>query len=153
MSHSQKSSYLDSKVKTASQPQLHLMLLEGAIRFGQQAKKIGDTDPDSAEVERLLNRMLDIVEELALSTAGDKGEISKQFEEQYAFIYRELAACRVNRQLEKLDDCLRLLHFERETWKLASEKIETPSPKTSTFAPPPVQIDTYSAGESFSLEA
>lgn len=152
MSHSQNSKYLDGKVKTASQPQLHLMLLEGAIRFGQQAKKIVECEPDSAEVERLLTRMLDIVEELALSTAGDKEELSKQFEERYAFVYRELAACRLNRQLEKLDDCLRLLQFEHETWKLACGKLESHVPEKGSSAQPSAHFD-YSVGESFSLEA
>ena len=33
----QKSSYLESKVLTAPPHRLHLMLIEGAIRFGRQA--------------------------------------------------------------------------------------------------------------------
>ncbi len=153
MSTPTNSQYLESKVLTASQPRLHLMMLEGALRFGQQAKQKWNDDEPFDEAEQSLSRMMDIVEELTTSTALGGSEISKQLVEQYAFVYRELTASRINRDLQKLDECLKLLEFQRETWKLACENViadvATPAP---TSAPPPHHL-SQSTSDSFSLEA
>ncbi len=153
MSKPSDSQYLESKVLTASQPRLHLMMLEGALRFGQQAKQRWNDDEASAEAELLLNRMMDIVEELTLGTAAGGSDISKQLVEQYAFVYRELTASRINRDLQKLEECLKLLEYQRKTWKLACEKVvadpATPA-KTSVL---PLHHLSQSSRDSFSLEA
>ncbi len=153
MSTPSDSQYLESKVLTASQPRLHLMLLEGALRFGQQAKQEWNDDEPFDEAEQLLDRMMDIVEELTTSTALGGSEISKQLVEQYAFVYRELTASRINRDLQKLDECLKLLEFQRETWKRACENlvadVATPA---KTSVPPPHHL-SQSTSNSFSLEA
>ena len=153
MSTPSDSQYLESKVLTASQPRLHLMLLEGALRFGQQAKQKWNDDEPFAEPEQLLNRMMDIVEELTLGTAAGGSEISKQLIEQYAFVYRELTASRINRDLQKLDECLKLLEFQRKTWELACEKlVADPATPAKTSVPPPHHL-SQSTSDSFSLEA
>ena len=127
------SQYLDSKVLTASQPRLHLMMLEGAVRFGRQAASLWSDDASFSEADLFLAKVADIVDELVHGMASRANEISGQLEEQYAFIYRELAAGRINRDKSKLDTCLQLLDYHRETWKLACEKIEAgdgaPSPR------------------------
>lgn len=153
MSKPSNSQYLESKVLTASQPRLHLMLLEGAIRFGQRAKQTWNDDEAVAETEQLLNRMMDIVEELTTGTAAGEGEISKQLVEQYAFVYRELTASRINRELQKLEECLKLLEFHRETWKLACEKmaVDAATPAKALMLPP--HHLPQSTSNSFSLEA
>ncbi len=152
MSKSSDSQYLESKILTASQPRLHLILLEGAIRFGQQAKqKWNDETP--VESERLLNRMMDVVEELTLASGSDESEISKQLVEQYAFLYRELGASRIHHDLQKLDESLQLLEFHRQTWKLACEKVaaDPPTPSNTPVLPP--HHLSPSTTDSFSLEA
>ena len=153
MSTPTNSQYLESKVLTASQPRLHLMMLEGALQFGQQAKQRWNDDEAFAETEQLLSRMMDIVEELALGTAAGGSDISKQLVEQYAFVYRELTASRINRDLQKLDECLKLLEFQRKTWKLACEKVvaDPPTPAKTLVLPPPHL--SQSSSDSFSLEA
>ncbi len=154
MSTPTNSQYLESKVLTASQPRLHLMLLEGALRFGQQAKQNKwDDDEEFAETEQLLNRMMDIVEELTLGTAARGSEISKQLVEQYAFVYRELTASRINRDLQKLDECLKLLEFHRKTWKLACEKVVGDPPTLTKTPVLPPHHPSQSSSDSFSLEA
>ena len=125
MSQPSRDQYLESKVLTASQPQLHLMLLDGAIRFGRNAKEMWVDGADFHEVDHKLARTADIVDELAHGTASSDKAISKQLEEQYAFVYRELAACRINQDPQRLDSCLELLSFQRETWKLACELLES----------------------------
>ena len=124
MTQPSRNQYLESKILTASQLQLHLMLLDGAIRFGRQALAIWSEKADFADVDLLLAKMSDVVDELTHSSAAGKELFSKQFEEQYAFIYRELIFSRFNEDVEKLKSCLDLLAYQQETWKMVCEKLE-----------------------------
>ena len=136
MSHATNAKYLESKVLTASQPQLHLMLLEGAVRFGQKAVQIWDDPEQTAALDSFIERLMDITEELSRSTTGRENEISLQLEEQYAFLFRELASCRLTKDLHKLKRCLELFSYQRETWKLACEQLETVADTGPTPAGP-----------------
>ena len=153
MSDSTSSKYLESKVLTASQPQLHLMMLEGAVRFGQKAAELWGKDDQALAVEELLGRLMDIVEELTLCTSGQKNEISQQLEEQYAFVYRELALCRVNQDLPQLKRCLELLDYQRETWRKVCEQLEASTSATSPQPKIPVDLAPPPTESSFSLDA
>jgi flagellar protein FliS len=125
MSQASRDQYLESKILTASQPQLHLMLLDGAIRFGRQAQAIWTDKADFADVDLLLAKMSDIVDELTHGAMAGTQTLSKQFEEQYAFVYRELISSRFNEDAEKLASCIDLLAYQQETWKMACEKLES----------------------------
>jgi len=152
MSYPSKTQYLDSKVQTASQPQLHLMLLDGALRFGRQTKEAWTDEAESASADQFLVRMIDIVEELILGSDAGKEEGSKPLAEQYTFVYRELTACRINHDLTKLTSCLQLLEYQRETWKLACEKMAA---EAATAKPrmPHMPMGTFQPSEGLSLEA
>ena len=152
MSDSTRSKYLESKVLTASQPQLHLMMLEGAVRFGQKAVELWGEDDQALALEELLGRLMDIVEELTLCTSGQKHEISQQLEEQYAFIYRELASSRVNQDLPQFERCLELLDYQRETWRKVCEQLEA-SPSAMPPLGTPVDLSPPPTESSFSLDA
>ena len=162
MNQPSRDQYLESKVNTASQPKLHMMLLDGAIRFGNQAKEAWAKDADFSCVEQSMTRMFDIVEELLQGLACGEGEISAQLAEQYAFVYRELATCRINENLDQLDGCMDVLSFQRETWKLASEQMDTEQPAPATTQAMPAMphmsqhissCDTTQVSAGFSFEA
>ena len=110
-----------------------------------------------ALAEPSLERMFDIVEELLQGLASGDGEISGQLAEQYAFVYRELAVCRTNQDPAKLDSCLKLLTYQRETWRLANERLdnahaEAPAkPKPATM--PHLNMDASQPSVGFSFEA
>ena len=130
--------YLDGRVKSASQPELQLMLLDGAAKFGRQAKQLWNDDQQRAECERLVGRALDVVAELARSVAGSQLEASQRLEEEYAFVFRQLAAAQVFHDGGALDSALQVLGFHRETWQLACEKLAGASPEpTPATAPTP----------------
>ena len=123
--------YLDARVTTASQPELQLMMLDGALRFGRQSRQIWDDASQGLEGDRLLRRTIDIVEELVRSVTASPLAEAKRLEEEYAFIYRQLVASRVAHDAAGLDAALELLAFQRETWRLACEKLKvhtTPAP-------------------------
>ena len=148
------SQYLESKVLTASQPQLHIMLLDGALRFGKQAKESWAGEAGFVQAQQPLERMFDIVEELLQGLASGEGEFSTQLAEQYAFIYRQLAESRINQEIDKLDSCLKLLAYQRETWKLAIEQLETQVDTTSKVPTVPhLDLGTTQANVGLSLEA
>lgn len=148
------SQYLEGKILTASQPRLHLMLLEAAVRHCRTAHRAGGNE-FWGEFNATLGKAMDIVEELVTSVCRQrsKTEVSEQLEEQYSFLFRELAACRFSMDLDKLQSCLKLLDYERETWKLACEKLEDQTVTRPVVAAPHMPITTTFAGEGFSLEA
>lgn len=107
-------SYLEAQVFTSSQPQLQLMLLERAVRYGRQALQVWEQL--TPEADRLLQRTTDLVEGLVHGVAAGKLKLSQRLEEQYAFLFRELVDCRINRDVVRLEKVLKLLEFERDTW-------------------------------------
>ena len=146
------SQYLESKVLTASQPRLHLMLLEATLRQCRIAHEAGAKE-FWGEFEASLEKTMDIVEELVRSVTGQKNEISKQLEEQYAFLFRELTSSRFSMDLTKLNECAKLLDFERETWKLVCEKTDVQPSSRPNFIAPNIQSGMSLPTESFSFEA
>lgn len=156
MSQPSRDQYLESKVLTASQPKLHMMLLDGALRFGNQAREAWVQTDGFALAEPSLERMFDIVEELLQGLASGEGEISSQLAEQYAFVYRELAVCRTNQDSEKLDSCLKLLTYQRETWRLANERLDSAHAEAAPKAKPVMprlDMDSSQTSLGFSFEA
>jgi flagellar secretion chaperone FliS len=136
--------YLDGRVSTASQPELQLMLLDGALRFGRQAEEIWNNPAQRAECDHFLSRVVDILEACIQGVAGGETEISKRFEEEYAYAFRQVALAQVNHDAAPLALALRLLDFERETWRLACEQLKS--------IPAPVAAATAFADSSFSLQ-
>jgi flagellar secretion chaperone FliS len=112
--------YLESKVATASAHRLHLMLIEGAIRFGRQAEdalRRGDTQAAAAPLMRVVN----IVGEMLAGVRGQETELNRKIAELYLFLFRRVAEAKINDDVEKLGEALRLLDFEQETWRLACD--------------------------------
>lgn len=139
--------YLDGRVATASQPELQLMLLDGALRFGRHARQIWDDDSQAADADRLVGRTLDIVEELVRSVAGSDVAEAKRLEEEYAFAFRQLTAAHLAHDAPMLEGALELLAFQRETWRLACEKLRSqPMPKPNLdFGPVPAAGFSFQA--------
>jgi flagellar biosynthetic protein FliS len=159
--------YLDGRVTTASQPQLQLMLLEGACRFGRQSQQLWDDPAQSAECERLLARTMAIGEELVRSVTGRGLDAAARLEEEYAFAFRQLAVAHVSRDAAALEAALRIYEFHRETWRLACEGLSETSVDQGAATPTAVSplskpspfiggfggVPSTASATSFSLEA
>jgi flagellar protein FliS len=143
--------YLDARVMTASQPELQLMLLEGALRFGRQALELWNLETEREQCLRMLARTLDVVEELIRGVASGAAEPSKRLEEEYAFAFRQLALAQLNHDAAPLEGALNVLNFHRETWKLACDKLKADAPAARSIVAP---LDAPVLGAtSFSLQA
>jgi flagellar biosynthetic protein FliS len=146
------SQYLEGKILTASQPRLHLMLLEGAQRQCRIAQQAGQAEY-WGEFYASMDKLMAIMEELVRSVADSKNSIAESLEEQYAFLYRELAAARFALDTNKLAECMKLVDFERETWKQVCDKLDTATPSRPAVIAPHLTMDTGVVSESFSFEA
>ena len=144
--------YLEGKILTASQPRLHLMLLEGAQRHGRIAQQAGQAEY-WGEFYASMDKLMAIMEELVRSVSDSKDKIAESLEEQYAFLYRELAAARFALNTEKLAECLKLVDFERETWKQVCDKVDTATDSRPVVIAPHLTMDSSPAVGGFSFEA
>ncbi|MEX0641355.1 MAG: flagellar export chaperone FliS [Pirellulales bacterium] len=123
MSLSQNSQYLESKVLTASPQRLHLMLIEGAQRFGRQAEEALRRGDMEAAATQLL-RVLDIVGELLAGVRAKKSELNTKLADFYWFLFRRVSLAKIHGDALPLAEVLKLLEFERQTWQLACDKLE-----------------------------
>jgi flagellar protein FliS len=118
----QTSSYLESKVLTATPQRLHLLLIEGAIRFGRQAEEALQRGDELAAAVPLV-RVLDILGELLASVRTNKSDLTVKIADLYLFLFRQASKAKINADAAPLSEALRLLEFERQTWQLLCDKL------------------------------
>lgn len=136
--------YLAGKVMTATPQQRQLMLIDGAIRFAQQAKRQWDLGDDQAAGAALI-RSQEIVCELLAARASAGTPLGRKASAVYVFIHRSLVEAHMQRQVAKVDDAVRILEIERETWQEVCRRLSdqgaaagaAAAPTASPVAPPP----------------
>lgn len=135
--------YLTAQVLTATPHKLHLMLIDGAIRFAQQAKQAWNDVATRHAREEALTRCIRITGEMLASMRGSRLPAGGQFIEVYAWLFRTMTEAKLLGDERKLDDALELLTIERETWRLVCERFgsqvaddEKRLPETSPLATP-----------------
>lgn len=108
--------YRQTKVTTASQGELLLMLFDGAIRFSRQAQEFmrkGEIEEASAK----LIRTQDIMNELIVSLNLEVGEIADNLQMLYTYIYDLLVEANIKKQPEIVDEAIHMLVELRQTWE------------------------------------
>ena len=113
--------YLATQVTTATPQKLQLLLIEGATRFTTQAKQLIEQGNLEAGADALV-RAREIVAELLASAAGGESEIGRRLSGVYLFLFRSLSEAHNEADLDKLDEVLRVLEIERETWRMVCER-------------------------------
>lgn len=152
MASTNPSKHLEAKINTASSAQLHLMLIEGALRFCLKAQHELDKNNEGYANEALV-RAIDIVGELLAGVKGGETEVNAKLADLYLYLLHTLTSAYVNTDAKKLADVMRVLEFERETWRLACERVHAPQ---STPTPTPViaqHIAMPTPVQGFSFEA
>ena len=130
--------YLKTKVMTASQEELHLMLYDGAIRFSEEAKTYLE-EGDMEQAHNSLVRAQNIV--LEMSSGLDhtvNPELCAKLSSLYNFVYHKFIQANLKHDPSEIDDALKILNYQRETWVLLMEKIasQQSSPVESAELPP-----------------
>ena len=142
----QAKNYLRTRVMTATREQLQMMLFDGAVRFAQQARiALENKDYESSYTN--LTRTQHIVLELnrALKHKEDP-ELCGKLASLYNYTYKQLVLANLKRDIVPLDDALKILIHQRETWALlmdqlakqkageAAAKIDMPEPSAKMEA-------------------
>lgn len=120
-------SYLESKALTAPPYRLHLMLLEGALRFGRQAAAALQSGDELAASTPLM-RLVDIAGELLVGVRQQQSELNARLANLYLYLFQTASVAKINGDPKKLADALELLEFERETWQMVCEKLSADGP-------------------------
>ena len=116
-------SYLRNAVMTATPEQLHLMLYDGAIRFSLQARDAIEARDYEGSYNKLSRAQAIILE----MQSGLRPEVNQELCDRmaaiYSYLYRKLVDASVNRSLTDVDDALKILRYQRETWTMLMDKV------------------------------
>ena len=115
--------YLNTKVMTATPEQLQMMLYDGAIRFGEQAR-VALRDKKYEESHTLITKVQRILSELTGSLKHAAfPDLCGKLASLYAYAYRQLIEANMGHKMESLDEALKILRFQRETWSLLMDQL------------------------------
>ena len=157
--------YLETQILTAPPQKLHLMLIEAAIRSAERAKRHLEAEQFAEACETLIHAQQIVTEMLGGMNRDADAPLTRKVAAVYLFVFRSLAEANLHRDPRKLDDALRVLQVERETWQqLCAKPVGQPAPTIASDPPSaanPPQIPNLPAAphvadetsSGFSLEA
>lgn len=153
-----RSAYLETQVFTAAPQKLRLMLIDACMRFAGQARD-AQAAGNGEQLADSLDRARDIVTELISGIRPDGSALTEAARGLYAFIFKSLAEAQLLKDVQKIDDALKVLEEERQTWLAVCElELEAPASDESAnfrqqevFASDPLSPTV--AAERFSLDA
>src|SRR3954469_24727190 len=103
--------YLKTKVFTATPEQLQLMLYDGAIRFGEQARAALEKR-DFEQSFNMISRAQKIITEMNSSLKHKMApELCGKMAALYNFVYRRLVEANIEHKVESLDEALDILRY------------------------------------------
>jgi flagellar protein FliS len=132
--------YLRTMVMSASPQQLRLMLLDGALKFVRQGRE-GLVNKNFEASFTGFSQGREIIIELMTSLRPDCDPLlAERVRGLYSFLYKHLVEGVHEKDFAKIDEVIRLLDYERETWMLAMEKAveeqgRSPAGPASTLSP------------------
>ncbi|MGL4943068.1 MAG: flagellar export chaperone FliS [Thermoguttaceae bacterium] len=114
--------YIQGDLYSATPQKIQLLLVEAAIKNIHRCKLFWK-EARFEEALEASQRAQDIVAEMLCALDLENApEIARQLASIYLFIFRKIAESGMLYSEEKLNDALRVLESERETWRLACEK-------------------------------
>lgn len=150
MSSTLNNPYLRDAVMTATPEQMHLMLYDGAIRFARQARDAIEARDYATSFDRL-TRAQNIIAEMQSALNYDVNpELCRRVASIYAFLYNKLVDANTHRDTQAIDDALRVLAIERETWQILVDKVNqvrqgSPEASAASVLPAAEAVEGFSA--------
>jgi flagellar secretion chaperone FliS len=119
--------YLESKVMTATPHQLHLMVIDGAIRHAAAAEQaLQQKQFDQARTS--LSQSGRFVAEMIAGLDGKRmPELVESLKSLFVFVQRNLLQADANRDANTVRNALRILRLHRENWLALAEKLKQES--------------------------
>jgi flagellar protein FliS len=135
--------YVKSKVMSASPAELRLLLIEGAIRFCDQARA-GITEGNPETIFTGFSKARAIITELI---SGLNPEVDPDLYERltglYTFMFTRLVDASSEKSIGIIDEVIELLRYERETWSLLVENLASENTAASSME----ELPSTSPGE------
>ncbi len=116
--------YKQNSVNMASQEQLLLMLVDGAVKYTKIAR-LAILEKNIARAHKELVRVQDIFLELMITMDKDAGSYMQDLYEVYEFIKNELIRANIKKDVQIIDKVLPLIEDVRDMWHEADRKIKT----------------------------
>lgn len=145
------SAYLETQIITATPQKLRLLLIEGAIRFANQAVAAYEAG-NQQECFDLIARCRDIGSELLIAINPDGHEITNATRSIYGFVIVALAEAELKQSLDKIPGVLRVLEEERITWTQVCE-LEPHAPAIRRWDNSAEEITAFDAAETLGTAA
>jgi len=115
--------YLRTRVFTATPEQLQMMLYDGAIRFAEQARPALEKQ-DWETSYNMISRAQRIITELTCTLKRDLfPELCERLAGLYNYVYRKLVEANVDHKVAALDEALKILRYQRETWAMLMDQL------------------------------
>ncbi len=119
----QANAYLRQRVFSATPEELRLMLLEGALRFARQGAD-GLRERNFEKSYQGIHQCQDILMELINALRPEVApDLCRRLAALYTYMYRRLMEASSQRDADIVDEVIKLLDYERETWVMAMEKL------------------------------
>ncbi len=119
----QAQNYLRTKVFTATPEQLQMMLFEGALRFGEQAR----VALEKRDLESSFNNITKVQKILVEMTSTLKHDVApdlcSKLNALYNYAYRKLVEANVHHDIVALEEAMGMLKYQRETWAMLLDQI------------------------------
>jgi flagellar protein FliS len=123
--------YEETSISTQDKGKLVVMLYEGAIKYLKVARRELE-DGDYATKGTYIGKAQDIISELNNSLDMEVGgELARDLRSLYNFIYGRLSTANIERDVEKIDDCIRLLRQLHGAWEQAARETAGQRQETS----------------------
>ena len=131
---SSRDNYLETEVMTATPQKLQYMLIDAAIRNLNRGKHLRGDNQHEEACEALIRAQAIITQILTGLNKDVDAELTRKVASIYMFVFRSLNEAQAARDDSKLDECIRVLEVERETWRLLCEQLEQEQPAENTAA-------------------
>jgi flagellar protein FliS len=128
--------YRDTEVMTATPQKLQLMVIEIALRSAIQTRSLWEVQHYNYALEPMLRSQAAVNTILAHLNYDEKSPLVTKIAGIYLFIYKTLITANVKRDRAKLNDAIRVLEIERETWRQVCEQQSEAGPRETKSAVP-----------------
>ena len=115
--------YLRTKVMTAGPAELRMMLFDGALRFARKGRA-GLAEQDFEAAYEGISRCQQILMELINGLRPEQDPaLCERLSGLYTFLYTRLIDASRQRSVGIVEEVIKLLEYERQTWTMLIEKL------------------------------
>jgi flagellar protein FliS len=115
--------YLRTKVMTAGPAELRMMLFDGALRFAEKGRA-GLAERDFEAAYEGISRCQQILLELINGLQPEQDPaLCERLSGLYTFMYTRLIDASQERSAEIVEEVIKLLEYEQQTWSMLLEKL------------------------------